>query len=38
MGVASDAVERGLWRPQEAEFVALIARYGFRLSPAAARG
>ena len=37
MGVASDAVERGVWRPQEARFDALVARFGYRLSPAAER-
>ena len=35
MGVASDSVERGAWRPQEAGFEALVARFGYRLSPAA---
>jgi DUF2946 family protein len=35
MGAASDAVERGVWRPQEARFAALVARFGYRLSPAA---
>jgi len=37
MGVASDAVERGVWRPQEIGFDALVERYGVRLSPAADR-
>jgi hypothetical protein len=37
MGAASDAVERGLWRPQEAEFASLVLRYRIKLSPAAER-
>jgi hypothetical protein len=36
MNVAGDLVERGVWRPQEAAFDALVERFGYRLSPAAA--
>ena len=28
MGAASDAVERGVWRPQEAAFETLVERFG----------
>ena len=35
MGLAADAVERGLWLPEEAAFVTLPGRFGYRLSPAA---
>jgi hypothetical protein len=38
MGVAADAVERGAWRPAETPFAALVERFGYRLSPAAAKG
>jgi hypothetical protein len=38
MGVAADAVERGVWRPTETPFAALVERFGYRLSPAAAKG
>jgi DUF2946 family protein len=37
MEVASDAVERGVWAPQQARFAALVERFGYRLSPAADR-
>jgi hypothetical protein len=37
MGIAADAVERGTWRPEESTFAALVDRFGYRLSPAAAR-
>ena len=37
MNVASDLVERGVWKPQDARFDALVARFGYRLSPAADR-
>ncbi|HEY2561786.1 MAG TPA: DUF2946 family protein [Caldimonas sp.] len=37
MGAASDAVERGVWRPREIAFAALVERFGYRLSPAAER-
>jgi hypothetical protein len=37
MGVAGDAVERGVWTPQEARLEELVARFGYRLSPMAAR-
>ena len=37
MNVASDLVERGVWKPQEARFAALVDRFGYRLSPAAER-
>ena len=36
MQVASDVVERGVWRPREIAFDALVERFGVRLSPAAA--
>ena len=36
MGLAADAVERGTWAPQEIRFDELPARFGYRLSPAAA--
>ena len=35
--VASELVERGVWRPQEIAFTTLVERYAIRLSPAAAR-
>ncbi len=35
MGVAGDAVERGVWQPQETPFAALVERFAYRLSPAA---
>jgi len=34
MGAASDAVEQGAWRPAEARFGDLPARFGYRLAPA----
>ena len=34
---AADAVERGEWSPEPVRFAELAGRYGFRLSPAAAR-
>lgn len=34
MDAAADAIEAGLWSPQEIEFAQLPARYGFVLSPA----
>jgi hypothetical protein len=37
MGAASEAVERGVWQPQEIGFEALVARFNYRLSPAADR-
>lgn len=37
MELASRAVERGIWVPQEAHFAELPVRHGYRLSPAAAR-
>ena len=37
MNVASDLVERGVWKPQDARFDALVERFAFRLSPAADR-
>ena len=37
MGVAADAVERGVWQPEETPFAALVERFGYRLSPAAAK-
>jgi hypothetical protein len=37
METAADAVERGAWAPAEIGFEALPARYGYVLSPAAAR-
>jgi Protein of unknown function (DUF2946) len=37
MGLAADAVERGLWVPGELSFDTLPARFGYRLSPAADR-
>ncbi|HEX4233525.1 MAG TPA: DUF2946 family protein [Caldimonas sp.] len=37
MGAASDAVERGVWRPREIAFATLVERFGYRLSPAAER-
>ena len=36
MQVASDVVERGVWRPHEIGFDVLVERFGVRLSPAAA--
>jgi hypothetical protein len=35
MAIAADAVERGVWAPQELDFAELPARFGYRLSPAA---
>lgn len=37
MGLAADAVERGEWAPAELRFDALPARFGYCLSPTAAR-
>ncbi|WP_298835207.1 DUF2946 family protein [uncultured Piscinibacter sp.] len=37
METAADAVERGLWVPQQIRFAELPARFGFRLSPAGER-
>jgi hypothetical protein len=37
MEVASHAVERGLWAPEEARLEDLVARFRYRLSPDAAR-
>ena len=34
MGIAAEAVERGLWQPQEVRFDTLPGRFGYRLSPA----
>ncbi len=34
---ASELVERGVWRPQETAFTALVERFAIRLSPASAR-
>ena len=34
MTVASDLVERGVWQPRDARFVALVERFAYRLSPA----
>jgi len=33
MEAAADAVEAGLWRPQELAFAAMPARFGYKLSP-----
>ena len=33
MGVAAEAVERGVWRPQDVAFEALVGRFGYRLEP-----
>jgi hypothetical protein len=38
MNVASDLVERGVWKPLEARFDELVARFAFRLSPATDTG
>jgi hypothetical protein len=35
MGYAAEAVERGLWTPQQLTWLDLIAQHGIRLSPAA---
>ena len=37
MSVASELVERGVWKPHEARFDALVDRFAYRLSPAADR-
>jgi Protein of unknown function (DUF2946) len=37
MGLAAEAVEHGAWRPQDIAFDALVARFGYRLSPASER-
>jgi hypothetical protein len=37
MGIAAAAVEAGAWRPQEMPFADMPARFGYRLSPAAAQ-
>jgi len=37
VGVASELVERGVWRPQEIAFDALVERFAIRLSPASTR-
>jgi hypothetical protein len=37
MNVAGDLVERGVWKPEEARLEALVARFAYRLSPAADR-
>ena len=37
MGLAADAVERGLWAPTDTRFDALPALHGYRLSPVADR-
>jgi hypothetical protein len=36
IGQAAEAVERGLWQPQELPFAAMPGRFGYRLRPAAA--
>jgi DUF2946 family protein len=36
MGLAADAVEQGAWQPEHLAFDALVARFGYRLSPASA--
>ncbi len=33
MGIAAQAVEAGLWQPQEMPFAAMPARFGYRLRP-----
>ena len=38
MNAAADAVEAGLWAPQELPFATMPARFGYRLSPGAAAG
>ncbi|MEO8312018.1 MAG: DUF2946 family protein [Caldimonas sp.] len=38
MDVAGDLVERGVWKPHGARFDELVARFGYRLSPAADTG
>ena len=35
MNVAGDLVERGVWKPEDARFDALVERFAYRLSPAA---
>jgi hypothetical protein len=37
MGLAAEAVEHGLWQPQELPFEELPGRFGYRLSPGADR-
>jgi hypothetical protein len=37
MNVASDLVERGVWKPADARFEALVERFAYRISPAADR-
>ena len=37
MNVASDLVERGVWKPADARFEALVERFAYRLSPAGDR-
>jgi DUF2946 family protein len=37
MGVAGDAIERGVWRVEESAFEALVERFAYRLSPASER-
>jgi len=37
MGIAAQAVESGLWRPQDVRFDELPRRFGYRLDPAASR-
>jgi len=37
VGVASELVERGVWRPQEIAFSVLVERFAIRLSPASTR-
>jgi hypothetical protein len=37
MGAASDAIERGVWQPEEVAFEAIVERFAVRLSPAADR-
>jgi hypothetical protein len=37
MGVAGDAIERGVWHVEESPFEALVERFAYRLSPASER-
>jgi hypothetical protein len=37
MNVASDLVERGVWKPTDARFEALVESFAYRISPAADR-
>jgi hypothetical protein len=37
MNVASDLVERGVWKPADARFEALVESFAYRISPAADR-